>query len=48
MNSDEDFDISSFSSYGPTDDGRIKPDLCAPGETIYSSIETYDSAYRNL
>lgn len=45
MNSDEDFDISSFSSYGPTDDGRIKPDLCAPGETIYSSIETYDSAY---
>lgn len=45
MNSDEDFDISSFSSYGPTDDGRIKPDICAPGETIYSSIETYDSAY---
>lgn len=45
MNSDEAFDISTFSSYGPTDDGRIKPDICAPGENIYSSIETYDQAY---
>ncbi|WP_027378563.1 S8 family serine peptidase [Chryseobacterium daeguense] len=45
MNSDEAFDISAFSSYGPSDDGRIKPDICAPGENIYSSIETYDSAY---
>ncbi|ANF50628.1 hypothetical protein A0O34_08875 [Chryseobacterium glaciei] len=45
MNSDEAFDVSSFSSYGPTDDGRIKPDICAPGENIYSSIETYDAAY---
>jgi subtilisin family serine protease len=27
-----DFDvITTFSSYGPTDDGRIKPDVCAPG-----------------
>ncbi len=23
--------ITFFTSYGPTDDGRIKPDLCAPG-----------------
>jgi hypothetical protein len=45
MSSDEAFDISAFSSYGPTDDGRIKPDICAPGENIYSSIETYDTAY---
>ncbi|WP_276963429.1 S8 family serine peptidase [Chryseobacterium sp.] len=45
MNSDEAFDVSSFSSYGPTDDGRIKPDICAPGENMYSSIETYDAAY---
>jgi hypothetical protein len=45
MSSDEAFDISAFSSYGPTDDGRIKPDICAPGENIYSSIETYDAAY---
>jgi serine protease AprX len=45
MNSDEAFDVSTFSSYGPTDDGRIKPDICAPGENIYSSLETYDGAY---
>lgn len=45
MNSDEAFEVSTFSSYGPTDDGRIKPDICAPGENMYSSIETYDAAY---
>ena len=35
--------ISSFSSIGPTRDGRIKPDLVAPGEVIvapYSSFLT--------
>lgn len=42
---DSDFSISSFSSYGPTDDGRIKPDIAAQGENVYSSIETYNSAY---
>ncbi|RKS96496.1 S8 family serine peptidase [Chryseobacterium defluvii] len=45
MNADDAFDVSAFSSYGPSDDGRIKPDICAPGENMYSSIETYDSAY---
>jgi minor extracellular serine protease Vpr len=30
--------ISSFSSRGPTMDGRIKPDLTAPGENISSSL----------
>ncbi len=29
---------SSFSSYGPTDDGRIKPDLMAKGESLTSTI----------
>ena len=28
--------VSDFSSLGPTDDGRIKPDLAAPGESVYS------------
>jgi subtilisin family serine protease len=27
--------ISSFSSIGPTADGRLKPDVCAPGELLY-------------
>ena len=27
--------IASFSSYGPTSDGRIKPDVCAQGASVY-------------
>jgi minor extracellular serine protease Vpr len=30
--------ISDFSSLGPTRDGRIKPDLAAPGEAIVSAL----------
>ena len=30
--------MSSFSSWGPTDDGRIKPEVCAPGVTIHSTL----------
>jgi serine protease AprX len=30
--------VSYFSSRGPTGDGRLKPDLVAPGEKIESSI----------
>jgi len=33
--------MSSFSSWGPTDDGRIKPDLVAAGVNLFS---TYSSA----
>ncbi len=36
---------SSFSSFGPTDDGRIKPDVVGYGENVYSSIATDDAAY---
>ncbi len=27
--------IAAFSSYGPTSDGRIKPDVCAQGASVY-------------
>lgn len=37
--------VSSFSSFGPVDDGRIKPDVVANGESLYSSIGTGDAAY---
>ncbi|MFM2135002.1 MAG: hypothetical protein RL021_402, partial [Bacteroidota bacterium] len=37
--------ISSFSSQGPTDDYRIKPDITANGASLYSSVETADNAY---
>ena len=30
--------IASFSSWGPTDDGRIKPDLAAPGTQTYGDL----------
>jgi subtilase family protein len=30
LNSNDD-SMTSFSSWGPTDDGRLKPDLCGPG-----------------
>lgn len=37
--------IASFSSMGPCDDGRIKPDLVANGVNLYSSVSSSDSAY---
>ena len=37
-------DISSFSSYGPTADGRIKPDIAAPGCLIISAVSTNDAS----
>jgi len=32
------YGVSYFSSKGPTGDGRVKPDLVAPGEKIVSSV----------
>ncbi len=37
--------MASFSSWGPTDDGRIKPDVTAAGVGLLSSIGTGDNAY---
>ena len=37
--------MSSFSSWGPCDDGRIKPDVVANGVTVNSPIDTSDTAY---
>ena len=34
----ENNELSDFSSLGPTWDGRIKPDIMAPGENIMSSV----------
>ena len=38
--------MSSFSSWGPTDDGRIKPDISAKGVNMYSSVGS--TGYSNL
>ncbi|NDK56492.1 S8 family serine peptidase [Pontibacter fetidus] len=40
-----DVKISTFSSWGPTDDGRIKPDIVGNGVDLLSSISTSDNAY---
>lgn len=40
--------ISSFSSWGPTDDGRIKPDIVANGVNLISSVATGDANYSNM
>jgi len=37
--------LAYFSSWGPTDDGRIKPDMVADGVGVLSSISTSNSAY---
>lgn len=37
--------IASFSSKGPTADGRIKPDIAAPGNVVISSVSSFDSNY---
>lgn len=44
-NRPEDVVISAFSSWGPTDDGRIKPDVVADGVNLLSSVGTSDNAY---
>ncbi|MDD4856615.1 MAG: S8 family serine peptidase [Candidatus Krumholzibacteria bacterium] len=37
--------MTYFSSWGPTDDGRIKPDICGDGYMVYSSVSASDSSY---
>ncbi|CAN0100531.1 unnamed protein product, partial [Ascophyllum nodosum] len=37
--------VSFFSSYGPTLDGRIKPELVAPGDMIYSAASDGTGLY---
>lgn len=40
--------MTSFSSWGPADDGRIKPDVVAKGFSVYSTYENSNSAYGTL
>ncbi len=37
--------MSTFSSWGPCDDGRIKPDVVADGVGLYSTRSTSNTAY---
>jgi len=40
--------IASFSSRGPTADNRIKPNLCAPGDILYSAAGGSTNLYASL
>ncbi len=40
--------MSSFSSWGPSDDGRIKPDISAKGVNTFSSTATNNASYSNF
>lgn len=40
--------MSSFSSYGPSDDGRIKPEISMKGVNVYSTLSSGDSAYGTM
>jgi subtilisin family serine protease len=39
---------TGFSSYGPMDDGRIKPDVVGNGAGLYSTYSSSDTAYTTL
>lgn len=41
----EDIALTTFSSWGPTDDGRIKPDIVADGVNVLSSIASSTTSY---
>jgi hypothetical protein len=40
-----DVGMSTFSGWGPTDDGRIKPDISGNGVGLYSSLSTTNTSY---
>ncbi len=40
--------MTSFSSWGPADDGRIKPDIVANGYSLYSTSSAGDASYLHL
>jgi parallel beta-helix repeat protein len=37
--------MTYFSSWGPADDGRIKPDICGNGWDVFSALASSDVAY---
>ncbi|GAB3891578.1 S8 family serine peptidase [Spirosoma agri] len=47
-NQPADVSLADFSSWGPTDDGRIKPDIAGVGVSVLSTSSDSDSAYTTL
>ncbi|MCD4731910.1 MAG: S8 family serine peptidase [Bacteroidales bacterium] len=46
--SPEEVSMSSFSGWGPADDGRIKPDIVAKGVQVYSSLGNSNNTYASF
>ncbi len=40
--------LASFSSRGPAPDGRIKPEVCSPGQSIYSAQYNTTNSYSSM
>ena len=40
--------MTDFSSWGPTDDNRLKPDVSAPGASVTSCSDASDTAYTTM
>jgi len=38
----------SYTSFGPTDDGRMKPDVVANGQSLYTTDDDNDADYRSI
>jgi hypothetical protein len=47
-NRPQDVVLGGFSSWGPTDDGRIKPDIVGVGVSVTSSLASTGAAYGSL
>ncbi len=44
----DDVEMTRFSSWGPTDDGRIKPDISANGHDVYSTIPNTNNRFYGI
>ncbi|MDY3548390.1 S8 family serine peptidase [Riemerella anatipestifer] len=44
----QDVKMASFSAFGPTDDGRIKPDISGVGVGLYSTLMGSDNMYGTM
>ena len=45
---DQNRNISTFSGFGPTDDGRIKPDVVAKGVNVFTSFTANNTGYLSV
>lgn len=43
-----DVKIAGFSAFGPTDDGRIKPDITGIGVDVFSALSSSNTAYGSM